>query len=37
MCLGKNRRKYPGEVVANDSKLEIDPVLKGCFEAARTK
>ncbi|MDB5205582.1 MAG: hypothetical protein JWR72_657 [Flavisolibacter sp.] len=33
----KTGGKYPGEVVANDSKLEIDPVLKGCFEAARTK
>jgi hypothetical protein len=33
----KTGGKYPGEVVANNSKLETDPLLKGCFETAKTK
>lgn len=33
----KTKGKYPGEVVANNSKLEKDPQLKECFEAAKTK
>jgi hypothetical protein len=33
----KTKGKYPGEVVANDSKLEKDPQLKDCFENAKMK
>jgi hypothetical protein len=33
----KTKGKYPGEVIANDSKLEKDPILKECYEKAKTK
>lgn len=33
----KTKGKYPGAVVANDAKLEKDPVLKGCYENAKKK
>lgn len=33
----KTKGRYPGETVADDSKLEKDPVLKDCFESAKTK
>ena len=31
----KTKGMYPGSVVANDSKLEKDPTLKGCYEEAK--
>lgn len=33
----KTQGRYPGEVIANDSKLEKDAQLKGCYEAAKAK
>ena len=33
----KTKGKYQGEVVANNSKLEKDPLLKDCYESARKK
>src|SRR5829696_1589318 len=33
----KTKGKYPGEVVANDSKLAKDEQLKSCFEEAKTR
>jgi len=33
----KTGGEYPGDVMANNSKLEKHPVLKQCFEDARTK
>ena len=33
----KTKGKYPAEVMANNSKLEKHPVLKECYENAKSK